>query len=105
MEIPSAAVPAAPIGLTAPPRGGFSPPPASFSETLGAAAGAVGRSIHRDTLFLDSFRTGLVSGRAFRPEELLAVQMRASALGLRVELVAKIAEGALSLVRRIQGAQ
>ena len=54
---------------------------------------------------LQKVREQLVKGKAFGARELLLFQMQASELNLRVELFAKVADSALSSIRRLQNSQ
>ena len=47
----------------------------------------------------------LISGNKIPPKELLLYQIKAGQFGLRVELVSKVADSALSTARKLQGSQ
>lgn len=83
--------------------------PSSFAElkdSLNAKPNWIttlaGGDLHQN---LQRVREQILKGKAFGPRELLLFQMQASELNLRVELFAKVADSALSSIRRLQNSQ
>lgn len=54
---------------------------------------------------IDKIQKQINTGVKFKPEQLLAYQIRAGKLHLRVELVSKVAESANSTTKRLQSSQ
>lgn len=54
---------------------------------------------------LRKLEQSVVSGQKIPPEQLLALQIRAGDLGMRVELVSKMAESLISTFKRLQNPQ
>lgn len=61
--------------------------------------------------FIDSydkllhFREAILSGKNFNPQQLISYQILASEIGVKVELLSKIAEGVMSTARKLQSNQ
>ncbi len=102
------------VASTAPGRvaavpGQKGPKPTNFSEIRDALKRSPdiinvlgGGDLHQTLLRV---KDQIIQGKSFGPRELLIFQMQASELNLRVELLAKTADSALSSLRRLQSNQ
>ena len=54
---------------------------------------------------LIQFREAILSGKTFAPQQLISYQILASELGIKVEMISKVAEGAMSAARKLQSNQ
>ncbi|MFM1847562.1 MAG: hypothetical protein RL417_1036 [Pseudomonadota bacterium] len=74
----------------------------AFQAILRRLEGVIGANTANPSEYLLS---EVRSSKALSPRELIALQVYAGEVGLRVELVARIAESALSAFRRLQQPQ
>ncbi len=80
---------------------GETAPIKSPSESFQKVFDRIGQSgdIHQELM---SFRSQLVRGKEFQPQELLYYQIRAGQYGVKVELVSRLAESVNHTVKRLQ---
>lgn len=79
-----------------------SAPPISFGQVLDRISSKRNFGTREDFRSLASFERGTTIGREFSMQELLTFQVKAARLHLRLEACAKIADAAVSSIKRFQ---
>ena len=87
-------------------------PRVSVGKGFGELKQELQKSANLDLLFapdiqkdLARIERGIVQGKVFSPQELIGLQIKAHHFGIRVELVARLAESGVATLKRLQNPQ